>query len=384
MEALEVQSASGQRLQRLLGFIERDPKNLPLIADAASAAFDCGELETASALIDRHAALTALPPSMQNLRGLVALAGGDFTSAVAIFERLLATGGADPALRFNLAWAKAMLEDYQAALDLLDEATAAALPAAAALKVQMMHHLGRLEDALTCGEILAEIHPDDTALMGALATAAIDAENLDLAKHYASRAGSQPAGLAAMGMLILNDNDAHAAMEMFDEALAARPDNARALLGKGLALMAEGKSGPAAGWLDKGAEIFGDHLGSWVAAGWAYFVQGDLAASRARFDKAMALDDTFAETHGALAVLDIAENQLESARGRTEVALRLDRKCFAGALAKSLLLMGEGNEAAAERVRTIALNTPLGESGKTIAQAMASMGTAGRGGSAKN
>ena len=58
------------------------------------------------------------------------------------------------------------------------------------------------------------------------------------------------------------------------------------------------------------AELFVSHIGSWVAAGWAHVIAGDRAAGRARFERALALDDRFAETQGALAVLDVVEGQL--------------------------------------------------------------------------
>ncbi len=165
---------------------------------------------------------------------------------------------------------------------------------------------------------------------------------------------------------------------LFDRALAAAPRDARALLGKGLGLMAKGERAEAARAIDQAAELFERHLGSWVAAGWAYFIMGDYATSRARFETALAIDDTFAEIHGGLAVLDVMAGQLESAERRTEVALRLDRNCFSAALAKVLMLAGRGDVKTAERVRDIALNTRIGAGGRTIAQAMASLSLAMR------
>jgi tetratricopeptide (TPR) repeat protein len=373
MQGTSAASDPTRRLDRLLGFLAGDPHNRALLADAASAALDEGRLDAAAELIARYENAAPLPPPLQNIKGLISLNLGDYPAAEATFEPLVAENPGDPSLGFNLAWAKAMLADYAGALPLLIDPVLAANPAARALKIQMLHHLDQLDEALECGATLAELYPDDHALMGALATAAIDAENLPLAKSYAERAGAQPEGLAAMGMLLLDDNDASTAIDVFDRVLAQQPDNTRASLGKGLALLAQGKPQEGAQWLDKGAGGFEDHLGSWVAAGWAHFVQGDLTTSRARFETALGLDDTFAEIHGGLAVLDIAEGHLDSARHRTEVALRLDRRCFAGALAKMLLLRADGDPAAADRIRDIALNTPMGDSGKTIAQAMAGM-----------
>lgn len=364
------------RSQRLLEFLKQDPTNAQLLQDTAMAAFDDGDLALTSVLIGRCAALQPLSPAMANLAGLVAIRDRRFTEAAEVFETLLAHNPDDAALRFNLAWSRALTGDFESAVRVLDEGTTTSLPRAAALKVQSLHNLGRLDEALAFGPELVRAHPNDEGLMGALAVAAIDAENIELAKAYAEKAGDTHEGLSTLGMLELNDSDVEASLRLFERALANHPDSARSLLGMGLGLMAKGESGIAASYIDRSAEVFRDHLGSWVAAGWAYFAAGDYGTSRARFEAALALDDTFAESHGGLAVLAITEGHFEEARRRTEVALRLDRNCLAGALAKSLLLMHDGDQRSAERIQSIALNMPIGPGGKTIAEAAIKFGLA--------
>lgn len=365
-------SSDASLLRQLLGYLDQDPGNLRLLADAAASAVDEGDPEAAAALIARHAELAPLPPAMLNLRGVAALRAGRFEDAVADFEALLAEGEGAPALRFNLAWARTMTNDHEGALALLeDEDVMAAGSRAAALKVNLLHGLERLDEALEYGQAAAELHPDDPSLMGALASAALDAERVDLARLYAGRAGTNHDGLTTLGMLLLDEERSEESDALFDRVLAGDAGNARALLGKGLGLLARGDAAAAAGRLDAAAGRFGDHLGTWVAAGWAYYVKGDLAASRARFETALAIDDSFAETQGALAVLDLIEGDLESARRRTEIALRLDRNCFAAALARSMLLERDGKAKAAQKVRDAALNFPIGPGGRTIARSLA-------------
>jgi tetratricopeptide (TPR) repeat protein len=364
------------RLQRLLGFLGHDPKNLRLIADAAQAAFDEGDPACAERLLERYDAIEPLPPALVNLRGMAALDAQRYEDAKTSFEALLAASPDEPELRFNLAWTKAMLRDWRGAEALLGDAVMAASPRAPQLRIQVLHHLGRLDDALAVGGRLAERFPDNRDLMGELATVAIDAEQLSLAEAYARRAGDQHDGLATLGMLTLNDDRVDASIALFRRALAADPRNARALLGEGLGLLAKGEPADATRAIDAAAGLFETHLGSWVAAGWAYFVKGDYATSRARFETALAIDGAFAEIHGGLAVLDVAMGQLESAERRTEVALRLDRNCLSAALAKVLVLSARGDVKTAERVRDTALNTKIGASGRTIAQAMARLNLA--------
>jgi len=362
--------ASVARHERLLGYLAQDPDNLALLSDAATAALEAGDPGAAAALIARYRALEPAPPELLSLEAVAAMHLGRHAEAAVQFEQLLAGAPDDAALGFNLAWAKAMLGQWSSVPGLLTDPVVAAAPQAAALKVQALHHLGALEEALAWGDAAAAQRPGDMALMAALSVVAMDLDEAERAEAYARRAGDTHEGLSTLGLLTLGRHRADEALALFDQALGRNPDSARALLGKGLVLLTQGEAEAAARLLDRGAKMFGDHLGSWVAAGWAYCICGDRATGRARFSTALELDDTFAESHGGLAVLDLLDGDLASARRRTDVALRLDRMSFAGALAKSLLLAQDGQADAAERVRAIAMNTPIGPSGVTIAQAM--------------
>lgn len=371
MAAIGASVAQMSRTSRLLGYLEHDPGNLSLICDAAAAAIDEGDGDTAAALFERHALLSPLPPAMLNLRGLTALRAGRFDEAAASFEALRAAGDDDPTLRLNLAWALTMRGDYEDALPLVDDEVTALGASGAGLKVRLLHHLDRPEDAMECGAVFAQLYPADEVLMGTLANAALDADRPDLARLYAERAGGHHDGLTTMGLLLLDDDRIGESAALFDRILAADAGNPRALLGKGLERMASGDTSDAARWLDRAAERFGDHLGTWVAAGWAHYILGDLSTARLRFETALALNDTFAETQGGLAVIEMAEGNVEEARRRTEVALRLDRASFGAALATVMLLEQDGKPEVAERVRQAAFNVPVGVGGKTLAQALA-------------
>ncbi|KSB91850.1 hypothetical protein AS593_07445 [Caulobacter vibrioides] len=369
-------TAAGSVLARLLGYLEHDPANVRLLADAAWAAFDEGDLEQASSLLRRREAIEASPPELLNLSGLIALRAERFDDAAAIFAALLLRAPDAAGLKFNLAWCRAMLADYVGADDLLDEATIAEVPGAAALKVETLHHQGRIDGALALGERLTAAGATDERLMGLLAAAALDDERLDLARAYAARAGEGSDGQSVLGMLALEGEDVGAARAAFDRALAAADGqtNPRALIGKGLTLLLDGQGGEASAYLDRGAAGYGDHLGSWVAAGWAHFTNGDYDGARARFEKVVALDGAFSEGHGGLAVVDVMRGDLDGAARHAEVAARLDRDSFSAALARVLLLQAAGDEALARRIVETALRTPLSPGGKTLAQAMAGLG----------
>src|SRR6185312_8691992 len=124
----EQQGAGGSRLSRLLGFLEADPGNLALLADAAQAALDEGAPAETRRLLELHAAQAPLPPALRDLAGLAALSAQDFEAAREAFEALLELEPADPGLRFNLAWSRAMMRDFAGADALIDNAVIAAAP----------------------------------------------------------------------------------------------------------------------------------------------------------------------------------------------------------------------------------------------------------------
>lgn len=377
MNASPVQSTAGSNAKRLAGFLEHDPENLRLLADAAVAALDEADPEQAARFIERYAVLAPLPPALENLKGLAAMGEGRYADAAHAFAGLLAHSAGDPTVRFNLAWSKAMLDDYAAAESLIDDAVVAAVPQAAALKIQAMHHQGHLEDALACGLGFVELLPEDPALLESLAVVALDAEDAELARAYATRAGPNSVdGLSTLGTLALNANALNDALRFFDRALVQDPENGRALLGRGLALMAQGDAAGAANYVENGAAAFGDYAQSWIAAGWAHFMNGDFARARAAFERAQTLDERSADSNGSLAVLDVVGGDLDGARRHAETALQLDPTCLTAALAKSLILASDGDPETAAKVRQDALNTPIGPNGPngvTIAQAMAGL-----------
>lgn len=370
--------ATASRLDRLLPLLEADPENLSLLSDAAETALAEQRPEIAAALLDRYAEAAPLPEMERNLAGLAAMQLKRFDRAADLFERLLDEGIEDPAVRFNLAWSRAMLKDFDGALALLDADLSGRLPQAAMLEIQLLHEKGVFETAGERARAYIALHPDHRGLMAAVSVLALDIEDEALAAQCAAKAGDHPDALATLGTLALGEDRATEARAMFDRALERNEKVPRAWVGRGLAKMLTGEAGSAGPDIDRGAEMFGDHLGSWIAAGWAYFVDRDMQTSRARFETALALDPNFAESHGSLAVLDVLEGHGEQARHRAEIALRLDRHCYSAALAKVLLLAAAGDQAGAQRIFDMAISTPIDAQGRTIAQALARIGmTAG-------
>lgn len=373
-EEIDQTAAKQAAYERLLGYLEHDRGNHALLVDAAEAAIDAGHFDAARDLLDRAAAAAAPGPRERNLAGLAAMRAERFADAAEIFAELFDNGADNPAIRFNLAWSRAVTGDAAGALAVLDEATSEALPQAAALDVQLRHAAGEFDEAYARGKRHLDRYPDARALCAAMSVLALDMNDPELAAICAAKAPSHPDALTTLGTLALDGSDAAHAEALFNEALARNPKAPRAWVGRGLAELLAGQTDKAPADIDRGAELFGNHLGSWIAAGWAHFVNGDAATSRQRFEHALALDPTFAETHGSLAVLDLLSGDIAAARERAKVATRLDRQSYSAALAQAMLSAGDGDAEKSRAIIERALHTPLDGTGRTLAQALARMG----------
>jgi len=367
-------SAQSGRYEQFAALLAQDPQNPPLLLDAAEAAFAEERFAEAQRHLAHRAAIAPLPAHALHLAGLVEMRLLAWDRAAEHFQLLFDSGADAPPVRFNLAWSLAMSRKFAEALALLDEPTSAQLPQAAQLEVQLLHQLGEFDRAGERARALIELHPEHRGLNAVVSTLAIDIEDAELAMRCARQAGDHPDALATLGTLALGEDEPDAAAQLFDAALARNPEAPRAWLGRGLARLLTEDKARAAVEIDRGAELFGTHLGSWIAAGWAHLLAGDQATARARFERALSLDENFSEAHGSLAVLDLLAGDLDRAKRGTEVALRLDRQSFSGALGAMLLAAGAGDKDRAQRIFETALSTPIDANGRTIAQSLARLG----------
>jgi tetratricopeptide (TPR) repeat protein len=358
-----------QRLPRLLSYLEADPDNETLLLDAIQTAIDERAPDTALALITRRASQA----DARRYRAFEALAQmqlGKHEAAVSIFADLLQDAPDDPALRFNAAYARAHAQDFDAALALLDENVGSTLPQAAALHVQLLHQIGDVDGAAHAAKTYLAIHPEHKALLAAASVLAIDLEDFDQARDLSERAGDHPDALTTLGTLALDQGRNVEALSIFDRVLGTNPDKPRAHIGRGLAKMLAGDYIAAADDIERGAEKFSTHSGSWIGAGWANLFAQRYEHARTDFEKAVASDRNFSEAHGSLAVLHLLQGRIDEGRHLAQTALRLDPQSFSGALAKSILLSSAGKADQAKAIIQKALTTPIDEHGKTIADAL--------------
>lgn len=354
------------RFERMREFLESDPDNAMLMADCAQAALEADQPGEAAALFKKLDAIESLEGGAANVAGIAAMRSGNQQAAQVWFAKALDDNLGDPGLRFNIAWSKALGKDFEGAAEMLESDVIEALPQAAMLDLQIDHELGRFDEAAEKMVRYLEKFPDYAPLQAAASVLAMDVDDPELARAAAEKGGDHPDALTTLATLDLGDRKLDEARGQYEKALATRPHNPRAEIGLGLVDLAEGKATEAATRLDKGAEQFGDHLGTWIAAGWAHFIGGDLDAARERFETALGHDDTFGEAHGSLAVIELLQGNTESAERRIEIAKRLDREAFSTALAAMLWEQSQGNQEKAEQIFRIASQQPILPNGSTL------------------
>ena len=357
---------------QLKSYLKQDPENETLLLDCVEAAIDDGKYDVASTML--NPLLTSEHSRAIGLSGLLAIRQGHYQKATIIFSTLMETTPNDPALRFNQAWSLAKLKRFEDALAVITEDCARLLPQAASLRVQLYHQLGQFDNAEAYAREYMQLFPNYSDLAAVASTVAMDIDEPEWARELSNLAPDHPNAMITLATLDLSEETAESSLLLFNKALKKQPNSARALIGKGLAELLLGKSREASQNLDAGAESFGTHLGSWIAAGWSYAMQGDLKTARKRFEHALEIDDSFSETHGSIGILDIIEGDTDAGHKHVRVARRLDTNSASAALGQILILQNQGRAGAAREILEKAMQTPINSSGETIAQSMVKMG----------
>lgn len=366
---------SDTKLDQLLDFLELDPQNPSLLLDCANAAIEEKKIEKASELFSTLNSIEPLKGQAANTAGIALMRTGQFDAASDIFNSLLDDNPDDLNIQFNLAWAASLSGDNEKATELLNQNMIETIAQAAMLKLQITHDNGDFDKAALLARDYLVLHNQYAPLLAAISTLAMDIEDIDLARESAHKAGDIPEAMTTLATLCLGDQDNETAREMFQKVLQVQNKSPRAWVGLGLSSLAMGDSASAGPEIDKGAEIFENHLGSWIAAGWAYFIAKDYLSARERFERAFSYDPNFAESHGSLAVMDVIDNDIESAKRRITVALKLDRQCFSAAYAKMLIAQSLGQDEKAQKILDNTLSQSFNAEGNTIAQAIAKLAT---------
>lgn len=315
-------STAVERWRRLDGYLQQDPGNALLLADAFDAALSAGRFGEANAYL----ASANLSETDWQLRVATLLFAQ--TRYAECAERLQAFVGLPPPQR---------------------------PPGAVELWLRSIHQLGDPAPAWTWLQAEAAAQAELAPPVAAVASLiAVDAGDLAAAERLADAA--LPAlprsmeALVAKGTAVLARRDAAAASSLAHAALAIREDGrARSLLA--FADMLAGRTAQALANFERAVALMPGHVGTWQGFGWLRMCTGDLPGAQDAFETALGLDRNFADNHGSMAVLLAMQGQAEPARRFIDVAKRLDPRCMSARYAEAVL---NGEAANVEKMRRLA------------------------------
>jgi tetratricopeptide (TPR) repeat protein len=343
------------RAAQLSAFADQDPANPILLCDLLDELLATSELDHVRARLQRIAPDMRRLPAVQFRAARCALVSKDFAVAVDVLQSLIAAQEPAPAgAVHDLAFAQLMLGLHEQALQTLGAASPQGddVVAVALLKARIFHHRREHAAALETlagfaeGPRLAEVcglrallHLDD----GDNTYAAFEADHaldLDPRQHEA---------LIVRGTLALWGQQLELSSAVFEQVLTEHPDSGRALLGLGQDLMLRGNIATSRALLEKAARAMPEHLGTWHALAWCQLIEGDLAGAKRSFDQAFAVDRTFGETHGGIALVHALRGERSEAEESIKRAARLDPQVRSARYARSVLLLDEGRVDEARR-----------------------------------
>ena len=346
------------RAQRLAGFLEQDPENVPLRTDLADLLLELDETETARQHVEAALARQPQDGPLRYRRAVILHRQGELTQAHAQLSELLAQGVDEPVVHFEMGRVQFAQGEFARAIQTLAPLCQAASPAelrpmAAFLSVRGLHQLGELDAAIQLAESVMSTGGSDSALGTALATLYLDAGRpADAARLYAQAEAAEqlnPELLSVGGYLAFGEADLGVAQARFKASLAAAPHLGRSHLGLGLLCAIQGNVAQARTELETAAQAMPTHLGTWHALAWMHLLVQDVDAAEAAFEKDMAADRNFGENHGGLALIAALRGDRLAAQELCRTGAKLDPAAFN--VGAAVLLLREGTTMASPAFR---------------------------------
>jgi tetratricopeptide (TPR) repeat protein len=364
-------ASPAERLQRLAAYLEQDPANAALLADACEAAIACGQFTRAEGYIAAAERLGLEPAPWLFRRARMAIARRDLAQAADLLEQVHASAGDHPLVAHARAHVHLLQGEFEACLALvepwLDAGRSAGLPgedlqALQLLRLRAMHRLHRLDEAMAWARAQSDAGLLLPAARGAASLIAVDLADFATAREWASTALAvdprQVEALVALGSVLLATGEVARAGTLLERALERNPDDGRTWSALGMASLQAGEFAQAQARLERAVRGMPDHVGTRHALGWARLLQGDRTGALEAFQQALQLDRNFSETHGALGLVMGLCGDAAASRHHLEVADRLDRANVTGRYARALLAGDAGDRDAVERLARRLLDRP--------------------------
>jgi tetratricopeptide (TPR) repeat protein len=320
--------------------------------DAIREAFDADQWRIARELIDAGLEMNPADPELLAQGGFAALAAMQYRQAAEMLQAAIVLGVQESDVHYDLGLALFMQGRHSAALAALTPAKSH--PHVLLLRARCWHHLERRDEAeIACRECLVA-QPADADANGLLALLLYEGGQGEAARANIEAAlASDPRqreGLLAEASIQADARNYDAARKAFDTLLQAHPQCGRGWLGSALVELAFMNLDAALSQIERAALHMPGHIGTWHVLGWIEILRGKPVAAEVAFERALAIDRTFAETHGGLAVVAVMQGRTDEARDSIKRALRLNPQAMSPKYAQMLLLRDSGQQEAADEM----------------------------------
>jgi tetratricopeptide (TPR) repeat protein len=341
---MDTPTPAPSRLERLGRYLAADPGNVPLLQDYAAEAWAARETEACLQALRRLQSQDTIDAPHSGLLGRVLLARGEIDSAVSELQHALQRWPDSALLRFELARCLFAAREIERALaQLPDEPATGGLGAAVcALRVRLLHHAGRLDEAVAAAQHFEAEAGAQPGVECAMLPLLVDLDRLDEARRRAqgladAHPGSIPyEACEPLAIAALDEGRAAEAGAWVDRALRLRSDDGRIWLLAALARLQQGEAAAADEAVARAVELMPRHAGSHLAQGWIALLQDDRAGARTAFERGIEASPAFADGHGSLAVVAALQGHADEADALVRKALLLDKACASALFAQSL------------------------------------------------
>jgi Flp pilus assembly protein TadD len=335
-----------ERLRRFAAYVEEDPANPDLLAEAWEAAMAAGDHAMAQRFAQAGERCDGHGAWLQR-QAHSALAAGRSREAEALLLRAreggMPTIDADHDLAFvalkegDADRCVALLQPW---IETLDHAPGS-VARVQALWLRAMHRLRRLDPAwawIEAQERGGRGLPPEVAAPASLI--AIDADRFDAARTFADRALAQDEkavdALTARGCVALAEGDSAAAARWLRSAEVVQPADGRIQSALGLVALHDGQFGEAQRRFELAVRALPRHVGSWHGLGWSWLLQGGLDRAMQAFRQAVDLDPNFGESHGAVGLVLVLQGRRDEAQAHLRRAHGLDPRNVTASFAQAL------------------------------------------------
>lgn len=339
------------RLARLEGYLQQDPANPRLLADASEAALACGRHAEADSWLAAAQQLEPESVEWPFRRAHVCIARRDLSSAQSLLEQLQGRCGEHPALLHDLAYvhllrgeaaeARALLENWAGHDFRLEGVSPQQAAMLQATWLRACHRMGALDEAWAAASRWQAAETLQAGAAGIAALIALDMDELPAAHalaEWALRAdAAQHEALVALGSLALVEGRTAEARERLQQALLRHPEDGRTWSALGFASLMDQDLPRAHTELERAVASIADHIPTWQALGWTRMLLRDVAGALAAFETALLLDETRAESHAALGLAQVLAGSADPAGCHLQSAERLDPDGALAQLARGLM-----------------------------------------------